>query len=228
MAMVLEQVVPFGRSLDEYQRMFSLTLADLSGNILGVGDGPASFNAEATQQGYRVTSIDPIYQFSAAEIQSRFDAVVDNIIEQVKATPDDWIWTYHCSPDQLRANRVQALQRFLQDYELGRTEGRYQINELPRLAFPPQAFSLALCSHLLFLYSQQLDYDFHWQSIQSMLQVAPEVRIFPLLTLMREPSPYLDPIIQGLTAAGYFVKVQPVDYELQRGGNHMLVIRHQN
>ena len=48
MAMKLEKVVPFGRSLDEYIKMFKLTVADLGKRILGVGDGPASFNAEAT------------------------------------------------------------------------------------------------------------------------------------------------------------------------------------
>jgi hypothetical protein len=37
----LDQVVPWGRSFDEYQRMFALTGADL-GLILGCGDGPAA------------------------------------------------------------------------------------------------------------------------------------------------------------------------------------------
>ena len=41
----LDQVVPWGRSFDEYRRMFALTDADLSRVILGCGDGPASFNA---------------------------------------------------------------------------------------------------------------------------------------------------------------------------------------
>jgi hypothetical protein len=45
MAMKLEKVVPFGRSLDEYLKMFALSASDLQQRILGVGDGPASFNA---------------------------------------------------------------------------------------------------------------------------------------------------------------------------------------
>jgi len=32
-------------------------------------------------------TIDPIYQFSATEIMKRFYEVVDNIIDQIKATP---------------------------------------------------------------------------------------------------------------------------------------------
>jgi len=78
--------------------------------ILGIGDGPA-FNAEATRLGVKVTSIDPIYQFSATEMK-RFYEVVDNIIE-IKATPASWVWSYHKSPEDLRNNRVRALNELL-------------------------------------------------------------------------------------------------------------------
>ncbi|MDJ0701861.1 MAG: hypothetical protein QNJ46_01160 [Leptolyngbyaceae cyanobacterium MO_188.B28] len=57
MPMKLEKVVPFGRSLDEYMKMFALSPTDLGNRILGVGDGPASFNAEATQMGGNIISI---------------------------------------------------------------------------------------------------------------------------------------------------------------------------
>ena len=42
----LDKVVPWGRSFDEYQRMFALTENDLGLKIVGCGDGPANFNAE--------------------------------------------------------------------------------------------------------------------------------------------------------------------------------------
>ncbi|MBC7969785.1 MAG: SAM-dependent methyltransferase [Verrucomicrobia bacterium] len=224
MAMKLETVVPFGRSLNEYIKMFDLTDVDLGKRILGVGDGPASFNAEATQLGYRVTSIDPIYQFSSAEILSRFDAVVDNIINQVKESPNDWVWSHHRSPDDLRNNRVEAIHTFINDYETGKAEGRYLVDALPHLTLPHRTYDLALCSHFLFLYSEQLTYQFHLDSMQAMLRVSPEVRIFPLLTLMRERSPYLDPIMQALTDQGYALAIKKVPYELQKGGNEMLLI----
>lgn len=225
MAMQLQEIVPFGRSFNEYCRMFNLSSADFAGQIIGIGDGPASFNAAATQQGFNVISVDPVYQFSGAEIQSRFDAVIDDIIEQIKNSPDDWVWSYHASPEDLRSSRKATLQAFLQDYDSGKAAGRYVIGKLPQLAFPSQQFSLALCSHLLLLYSQQLDVDFHLQSIQEMLRIATEVRIFPLLTLMRERSPHLDAIMTFFREAGYSVALQTVTYELQKGGNQMLVIR---
>jgi hypothetical protein len=224
MAMQLDAVVPFGRSLDEYIHMFNLSAMDLSQRILGVGDGPASFNAEASQKGSTVVSIDPIYCFTGAKILQHFDAVVDNIIGQVKATADDYVWGYHKSPEDLRHNRVQVMQRFLTDYELGKKGDRYQVGELPALAFADGAFDLALCSHLLFLYSQHLDYAFHRSAVLEMLRVSREVRIFPLLTLMLERSPHLDFLMGELRKMEYQVEVVKVTYELQKGGNEMLVI----
>ena len=69
----LSQAIPWGRSFDEYRRMFDLSENDLTGRLLGCGDGPASFNAKATARGLRVISCDPIYVFNAVQIQRRID-----------------------------------------------------------------------------------------------------------------------------------------------------------
>ncbi len=84
-----------------------------------------------------------------------------------------------------------------------------------------------MCSHFLFLYSEHYDRNFHVASIQEILRVSQEVRIFPLLTLMQEISPYLDFVIDEFSKMGYFTFVQKVSYELQPGANKMLVIEHQ-
>ena len=223
MVIKLDKVVPFGRSLDEYTKMFNLSLEDLQKSILGVGDGPASFNAEGTPKGYNITSIDPIYQFDGAEIRQRFNAVVDNIINQVIATPNNWVWSYHKNPQELKAARVRALELFLQDYQQGKQD-RYLAQELPSLDLESNSYDLALCSHFLFLYSEQCDRDFHLAAIQEMLRVSKEVRIFPLLTLMQETSPYLDDAIDKFSNLGYLVAIEPVDYELQPEANKMLKI----
>lgn len=226
--MRLDRVVPFGRTLKEYSQIFNLKDSDFQKRILGVGDGPASFNAEAHQKGCQVCSIDPVYEFSAPQIQSRFEEVVDDIIEQVIETPDDWVWSFHKNPQDLRKTREKALQLFLEDYELGKKEGRYKIGALPKLEFEDNSFDLALCSHFLFLYSAQVDYEFHRNSIYEMLRISKEIRIFPLLTLMLDPSPHLDPLIKDLNKKGYWVSIQKAGYELQRGGNEMLVVKQQS
>src|SRR5690606_24591757 len=87
MAMNLEKVVPLGRSLHEYTCMFALSGEDLEKRIVGVADGPASFNAEMSTLGRTVISVDPLYCFRAGEIERQFNAVVDHVISQVKASP---------------------------------------------------------------------------------------------------------------------------------------------
>ena len=225
MVMKLEQVVPFGRSFDEYCLMFNLCDRDLHKTILGVGDGPASFNAELTAQGGKVISVDPIYELDGDDIQSRFDEVVNDIINQVKNTPNDWIWSYHQNPEQLKQNRINAIDKFIADYQTAQPTSRYQQGSLPQLPFADNQFDLALCSHLLFLYSDHLSEQFHEQSLREMLRVAPEVRIFPLINLMLEESAYLQPLITKFSEEGYETSVQKVAYELQKGGNQMLVIK---
>jgi hypothetical protein len=223
--MILDRVVPFGRSKTEYELMFDLTERDRLKSIIGIGDGPASFNAEMTAAGYQVTSIDPIYQFTGAEIKSRFDACIDGIIEQVCNSPNNWVWSYHKSPDDLRANREKAIALFLKDYDRGKIEGRYLNAELPKLDFQDKQFQLALCSHFLFLYSEHLSFEFHLESIRELCRFAEEVRIFPLLNLAQTRSPYIDEICSTLAKEGIGSEIIQVPYELQKGGNQAIIFR---
>ena len=223
--MILDNIVPFGRAKAEYELMFALSDCDRNKSIIGIGDGPASFNAEMTAAGYQVTSIDPIYQFTGVEIKSRFDACVDTIIEQVRNTPNNWVWSYHKSPDDLRANRENAIAIFLEDYDRGKVEGRYLHAELPKLDFQDKQFQLALCSHFLFLYSEHLSFEFHLDSIRELVRIAEEVRIFPLLNLAQLRSPYIDEICSTLAQEGISSEIIPVPYELQKGGNQAIVFR---
>ena len=59
--MKLDDVVPLGRSFDEYRLMFQLSETDLDKNIIGVADGPACVNAELTELGKNYVSMDPVY-----------------------------------------------------------------------------------------------------------------------------------------------------------------------
>ena len=222
MAMQLDSVVPFGRSFDEYVHMFSLTESDLNKSILSVADGPASFNAEGTERGCHIRSLDPLYDFSAQAIKSRFYTVRDDVIEQIQDSPEDWVWRYHASVDELRQRRSQVIERFAADYEKGKQQGRYTTGALPDLPYADDAYDLGLCSHFLFLYSDRLETHFHISAIAELLRVCQEVRIFPLLTLMRSQSPHLNPVIEHFTNQGVTTQIVPVAYELQKGGDKML------
>jgi SAM-dependent methyltransferase len=205
--------------------MFRLSEADYALGVLDCGGGPASFAAEWSAQGRRVIAVDPLYAHSPRAIRSRFEATSASIMGSVRANPERWIWKFHASPDELLSRRTEALNRFLEDFDSAKSSGRYRVASLPHLPFPDQHFDLALVSHLLFLYSDLLDADFHRASIHELLRVAAEVRIFPLLTLAGTPSPYIEPLIADLRRDGWRCDLLPVDYELQPGGNTLLRIQ---
>ncbi len=224
MTFAYDTIVPWGRTFDEYQRMFNLSAHDLSLRMLGCGDGPAAFNAQLSRDGRRMVSCDPLYQFTAQQIRERIDVTYTNVIEQTRHDQSKFVWESIPSVDALGEIRMAAMNEFLADYETGKAQGRYVCGEAPALPFAPASFDLALSSHFLFLYSDNLSLEFHQQAIANLLMIACEVRIFPLLTYNAETSPYIDPVCAGLREAGHIVAIEQVPYEFQRGGNKMLRI----
>lgn len=225
MGLQLNTVIPWGRSFAEYVQMFDLSPQDLSLNLFDVAGGPASFNAEMTQQGYSVISCDPIYQFSTEEIAQRIQETYPTVVNGLKEHSDAYVWNNIKSPEQLGEIRMAAMQQFLADFSLGQQQGRYQTAALPQLPFKNNQFDLALCSHFLFCYSDQFSEEFHLNSIVELCRIAQQVRIFPLLKVSGEPSPFLEPIINSLKNQSYLINIKTVNYEFQKGGNQMLNIQ---
>lgn len=224
MAFTLEEVVPWGRSFDEYVAMFALSKSDVQKRILGCSDGPASFNAVLTKQGGHVISADPLYAFGREEIAKRIDETFEVVLEQTRANYDEFIWNHFSSLEQLAKTRRETMNAFLDDYEQGREAGRYVEASLPRLPFADKTFDLALCSHFLFLYSELFSEDFHLQSIKELARVAREVRIFPLLELGSRKSRHFDSICETLQKEGLDFSLDKVGYEFQKGGHQMMRI----
>ena len=223
MGFTLEKVVPWGRSFDEYVSMFSLSAKDLQKKILGCGDGPAGFNAELTERGGTILSVDPIYKFSVDEIRNRISATYDKVIEQTKANQEEFVWKNIKTVGDLGLIRMEAMNRFLEDYPNG--DERYMVAELPSLPFKDQEFELALCSHFLFLYSEQLSLEFHIQSLRELCRIASETRIFPILELGAKRSRHIDKATNDLSKHGFQWSIDKTPYEFQKGGNEMLRIK---
>ena len=221
----LENVVPWGRSFAEYVAMFALSEEDLTQPILGCGDGPASFNAELTQRGGQAVSVDPLYAYDVDDIRRRIDETFDTVMRETRKNSDEFVWRHIGSIEELGEARMTAMQRFLADYPRGKAEGRYLAESAPRLSFPDDAFALAICSHLLFLYSDHLDLAFHIDSVEELCRIAGEARIFPLLQLGSVSSPHVEPICEHFRRRGYDVDRVRVPYEFQRGGDEMLRVR---
>lgn len=224
MGFKLDSIIPWGRSIQEYIKMFALTPQELNLAILDCAGGPASFNAQMTSQGYNVVSCDPLYQFTADEIAGRIKDTYQTVVDGVKANVDNYVWRHIESPERMGKVRMEAMELFLADFPGGLQQRRYVVDELPELSFSDRQFDLALCSHLLFTYSDHLSADFHLDSIKELCRVAQEVRIFPLLNLSGETSNLLAQVIDTLQQQGYTTEIKPVDYEFQRGGNKLLSI----
>ncbi|NBD18082.1 MAG: SAM-dependent methyltransferase [Cyanobacteria bacterium] len=222
----LQNVVPWGRSFQDYLEMFNLTSEDLQGSILDCAGGPASFNAVMKQQGKTVISCDPIYQFTPEQVQQRIDETYPIIIDGLYQNIDQFVWDKAGTPEALGEARLAAMNAFLADFSQGKAEGRYLEVGFPELPFADQTFDLAVSSHLLFTYSEQFSLEFHLQSILDLCRVAKEVRIFPLLeNFTSDQSRHFDSVLAALSRQGYQTAIEPTIYEFQRGGNELLKVR---
>ena len=221
----LKEIVPWGRSYEEYIAMFALSEDDLGTRILGCGDGPASFNSELTRRGGTVVSIDPLYTYDVDNISRRIEETFENIMQETRKNMNEFVWKHIRSVDELGEVRMKAMRDFLLDYPKGKINGRYLPESAPALSFSDNSFDLAVCSHFLFLYSDHLDLNFHIDTITELCRVCGETRIFPLLQLGAVPSPHVKPVIEHFRSQGYEVTQVKVSYEFQRGGNKMLKIR---
>jgi hypothetical protein len=190
--LVLDKVVLLGRTLDEYQRYFALDLKNLRGKgILDVASGVSSFCVESHALGLNVTAFDAIYELPAEEIQRRCELDLDHVAAAI-GNLKTYRWNFYQSPENLRRFRERAFHAFLDDYR-GQRKERYVPGRLPRLPFRDEQFDLTLVSYLLFVYEDQLDYEFHKKSLLEIMRVTRgEARLYPLVTFEATRSTCFD------------------------------------
>ena len=219
----LDGIVPWGRRLLEYQAFFALDDLAGIGPVLDAGGGPSSFAAEAAAAGLRVVAADPIYRFPGEAIAGRFEETAVAMREGLARAACRFNWSYYGSEEAVHRLRQDALALFLSDFEAGKAAGRYVPAALPKLPFADNAFRLALSSHLLFLYGDTLDFNFHVAAMRELLRVAGEVRVFPLFNLDGRPSSHLPGVIRALRSDGARCALREVPFEFQKGARRMLV-----
>jgi ubiquinone/menaquinone biosynthesis C-methylase UbiE len=135
-----------------------------------------------------------------------------------------YVWTFFSSLDDLRDRRLAALEEFAGDFT--GPDPRYVVAALPSLPFDDGTFRLVLSAYLLFAYPDHLDEAAHERALRELVRVArEEVRLFPLIDTSYVPYPALDDLRRRLAAGGVDSEVRRIDYELQRGGNEVLILR---
>jgi hypothetical protein len=218
-------IAAHGRSFDEYRLLFALQHNDCRKRILGVGDGPSSFNAEASRRSWQVVSVDPLYAESPRDIAHRIDGALDSMITAVSLAPRHWTWSYFRDRDTLRSHRQQTAGTFLADFTSRAGGSRYVAGSLPQLPFASHSFDLALCSHLLFSWSGALSVRFHIDAVAEMLRVAREVRIVPTSrNLGAVRCRCAETVAHEFATRGFAVRLQCADRLLASASTERLVI----
>lgn len=219
----LKTIALIGRTLKEYQAFFNLDLDKINqeDTILDIGAGVSSFTYKMRQLGYKTFACDPIYQWDYKILAEKCEQDLAMILEKMPAIEDNYNWDFYQDIKGLEYYRKQAYQDFLQDYQ---NNSQYYIKgNLPKLAFKDKSIAITLVSHLLFLYDQQLDYDFHKQSILELLRITQKtIVIYPIINLKAQPSIFIDKILQDLPSIQFFKKT--IDFAFLKGANQVLYI----
>ena len=202
--------------------MFALGEVDISGRILDCSAGTAGFVATARQRGWRAIAVDPAYALPRSDLAEAGRVDLDRGNDIAASYPDRFVWDWYGDPARRLQLRQRALATFVTDITIHR--GHYVAGQLPNLPFRDQAFDLALCSHLLFTWADQLGPAWHVAALLELARIARQVRVFP--TVMQgagDPVPFWDELMETLSAAGLRTELHQVPYEFQRGASQLLV-----
>jgi hypothetical protein len=209
-------VVSIGRSFDEYIKIFDLDENDLSDKkILDIAGGFSSFTAEANLKEIDTIALDKIYFFDEPKLK---EIVKDGINKIASLVNTSHKFDYFKDFDDLLQSRKVVANLFL--YDFTQNMDRYIGSNLPNINFKLKSFDIALISHLLFLYDDSFDLEFHKKVIKNALRVSKEVRIFPLVNLKCEKSQFLETILSEFDC-----EIKKVDYEFLKNANEVLIIR---
>lgn len=207
-----------GFDFEQTKQMFDLTEAELDMRILSCYAGGSSFTSIMTKQSKKAVACDPSYQLSKKELK----AAIADALARLQADVHYHAQHYNTDINAKIAKQKKSIEIFLEDYESGVKELRYQDQALPTLDFEKKSFDLILLSHHLFTYSQDFTVQYHIETIQSLLRIADELRIYPLVTESDEISCYIGEVVLALQQQGLNVEIKAVNFEYQKKANAML------
>lgn len=214
--------VLWGHDVADYRDMFDLSSNDLSSSILEYGCGPSGVNVELNQKSAHVISCDTLFCLDKPDLFKQTNLIFDERRLEIEKNAANFDFSRFGSLPELVDKRRRVLADFFQDYSTGKQQSRYLgVNGFP-LPFKNSSFDLALSAHYLFADNDKQSSESQLIIIRELARVAKEVRIFPLIDYLGNPSPLLGPVLLGLQQEGYGVEVRDVNYSLQPAGHAML------
>jgi hypothetical protein len=215
------EVVVTPRPLSDYRNMFLLDDGLLEGPILDCPGGASPFGAQARARGGIVVSVDPAYRQPPDELVVRVRADLDRTAAWMAANPTNFDWSYLGSPEAVMRAFEVAAELFATDYA---PDGRrYVAAALPTLPFGDGWFRLTLSSHLLFVYPDQLDFDWHLASLLELVRVTSgEVRVYPVVDTVGRAYPRLDELRAALDRRAVHSELRTANCAWQPGGDQLL------
>ncbi|WP_276301925.1 hypothetical protein [Halorussus lipolyticus] len=222
----IDDVAFIGRTVTEYEHMFDLDLSAWEGeSVLDCPGGACAFVSEANTRGIEAVGVDLMYDVPPDELRQKCEEDIDRAIAGFDGVEDQFVWEFYDDVADVRAHWSQAYQAFIDDYEDRFDTGRYLPAKLPDLPFEDDSFSLVLSAHLMFLYMDKLDHEFHERSLLELARVASdEVRVYPLERFDGHRYPRLDELLDMLAEEGYETEIRSVPFEFQRGADELLRI----
>lgn len=194
------------RSYEEYVRMFAChPESEPSARILDVAGGASSFAADARRRGLTAVSADPLYSRNPEEMAVYGEQELEEAAGKLANLFHKFDWSYYGSHEEHTRRRRESLRLFLEDYAERYGTEAYVPASLPNLPFEDGSFTHVFCSHFLFLYAEQLTYEFHLEALLELARVCKpggQVRVYPLLDLKQRPYDRLEELMEKLRSKG--------------------------
>lgn len=210
-------------SLADYQHIFALPEQELPKKILNFPAGISSVNAELYAQGHSIISGDEIYRLSLSDMQEHVKKLLQEKADYLRKNKQILLSTEETSVSQVIKSWQHSAELFLQDYELGKTQGRYQALSAAQLAESKEFFDLLLCADLLFANHQSATYSTR-DLMNEFCHIATEIRIFPLSPEKNIISNELGPMMLDFQQRNYGIEVKAVNFPQRSDAHAMLRI----
>ena len=226
----LSSIAFFGRDFDEYGSMFALDPVELRGRrVLDVAAGPSAFTAGANARGIDAVAVDPLYGLPADALATH--ALIDHrrVVAEMRRKPELFQRGTFGSINEAAAARAKSARVFVEDYAAHFVHGRYVGGTLPELPFGDGAFDVVLCAHLLFIYAQRLDFEFHLAACRELVRVSRgEALIYPAAGADGREYAEIARLRAELAAGGVTVETRAVPHRFFVGSGTMLVLRREH